>query len=43
MKFKFIHKITVIKETFLVFLTCSGGPIKLLRGLNRPAGCASLN
>ena len=32
MKFKFIHKIFLIQETFLIFLTCSEGRIKLLRG-----------
>jgi len=32
MKFKFIHEISVIQETFLVFLACPEGRIKLLRG-----------
>jgi len=27
MKFKFIHKLTVIQEKFIVFLTCSEGRI----------------
>src|SRR6218665_846844 len=32
MKFKFIHKISVIQEKFLVFLICSEGRIQNVRG-----------
>ena len=38
MKFKFIHKISVIHEAFLYFLTCSEGRVKLLRGPDPPRG-----
>src|SRR6218665_2659530 len=38
MKFKFIHKIFVIQDKFLFFLTCSEGRIPLLRGPNPARG-----
>jgi len=38
MKFKFIHKISVIQETFLVFLICFEGRIKILQGPNAARG-----
>src|SRR6218665_3443592 len=38
MKLKFIHEISVIQETFLVFSACPEGRIKLLRGPDPACG-----